>query len=82
MFLLGVGPLGLASFTSDAAMKKGDLRIIGALCYLTPLTSALVLVVLGGQEMQWFTAAAMVLIIAGALLGALDIIFIKTNEYR
>lgn len=63
----------------DAAMKKGDPRLIGTLCYLTPLTFTLVLVVRGGQKMQWVATAAMVLIMAGALLGALDLFFHKNT---
>lgn len=74
LILLGTGPLGAAFFTWDAAMKKGDPRIIGSLSYLTPLTSTLVLVMLGGHEFKWITGAAMVLIVAGALIGSLDMI--------
>jgi drug/metabolite transporter (DMT)-like permease len=74
LVLLGTGPLGAAFFTWDAAMKKGDPRIIGSLSYLTPLTSTLVLVVLGGYEFKWITGAAMILIVAGALIGSLDMI--------
>ncbi len=74
LLLLGGGPLGAAFFTWDAAMKKGDPRIIGSLAYLTPLTSTLVLVVLGGYPFKWTTAAAMILIVAGALIGSLDMI--------
>lgn len=72
--LLGIGPIGAAYFTWDAAMKRGDPRIIGSLAYLTPLTSTLVLVLLGGHEFKWVSAAAMVLIVAGALIGSLDMI--------
>lgn len=74
LFLLGTGPLGLAYYTWDGAIKKGDPRVIGSLCYLTPLTSTLVLVFFGGYAMQWVTLVAMVLIVAGALLGSLDLI--------
>lgn len=51
LFLLGCGPLGIAYFTWDSAMKKGDPRIIGSLCYLTPLLSTFILVLLGGREL-------------------------------
>lgn len=74
LILLGTGPLGAAFFTWDAAMKKGDPRIIGSLSYLTPLTSTLVLVVLGGYEFKLVTALAMVLIVFGAVVGSLDMI--------
>jgi drug/metabolite transporter (DMT)-like permease len=80
LFLLGAGPLGAAYFTWDAAMKKGDPRIIGSLSYLTPLTSTLVLVALGGQEFRWTTGLAMILIVTGALTGSLDLIFSRKRR--
>ena len=71
--LLGSGPLGLAYYTWDGAMKLGDPRIIGALSYLTPLSSTLVLVVLGGHPIEKSTVWAMMFIVGGAILGALDL---------
>ena len=44
---VGAGPMGAAFFTWDAALKRGDPRVIGSLAYLTPLTSTMVLVLLG-----------------------------------
>lgn len=82
LVLLGVGPLGAAFFTWDAAMKKGDPRIIGALSYLTPLTSTLVLVVLGGHEFKSTTGIAMVLIVVGALIGSWDMLRFKRKTAR
>lgn len=72
--LLGLGPLGAAFFTWDAALKRGDPRVIGSLAYLTPLTSTLILVVVGGREFTWVSALAMALIVCGAGLGALDLL--------
>jgi drug/metabolite transporter (DMT)-like permease len=72
---LGAGPLGAAFFTWVAAMRKGDPRIIGSLAYLTPLTSTLVLVLIGGCAMTWVTAIAMLLIVVGAVVGSLDVLF-------
>jgi len=74
LLLLGLGPMGAAFFTWDAAMKRGDPRIIGSLTYLTPLTSTLVLIFIGGQQMTWITLIAMVLIISGAVIGSLDLL--------
>ncbi|HSV56837.1 MAG TPA: EamA family transporter [Magnetospirillaceae bacterium] len=70
LVLLGLGPMGLAFYTWDAALKRGDPRVIGSLAYLTPLLSTLNLVVLGGKRLSSATALAMLLIIAGAVLGA------------
>ena len=74
LFLLGAGPMGAAFFTWDAALKRGDPRVIGSLAYLTPLTSTLILVVLDGRSLTWVTALAMVLIVGGALIGSLDLL--------
>lgn len=74
LLLLGVGPMGIAFFTWDAALKRGDPRIIGSLTYLTPLLSTGVLIFVGGYELRWISAFAMVFIIAGALIGSLDMI--------
>jgi len=70
--LLGIGPMGAAFFAWDAALKRGDPRIIGSLAYLTPLVSTLILVLAGGKPMPRSTAIAMILIIAGAVVGSLD----------
>jgi drug/metabolite transporter (DMT)-like permease len=74
LFLLGIGPLGAAFFSWDAALKRGDPRVIGSLAYVTPLTSTLVLVLVGGRAFTWVSALAMSLIVAGALVGSLDLI--------
>ena len=73
LFLLGAGPMGAAFFTWDAALKRGDPRIIGSLAYLTPMTSTLVLVLLGGYTMTWVSTLAMVLIVSGAVIGSWDL---------
>jgi drug/metabolite transporter (DMT)-like permease len=79
LILLGAGPMGAAFFTWDAALKRGDPRIIGSLAYLTPLTSTLVLVSLGGRKLTWVAAVAMLLIVGGAVLGSLDLWRRKQN---
>lgn len=73
LILLGAGPMGAAFFTWDAALKRGDPRVIGSLAYLTPMSSTLVLVTLGGKELTWITIAAMILIVGGALVGSADL---------
>jgi drug/metabolite transporter (DMT)-like permease len=73
LVLLGAGPLGAAFFTWDASLKRGDPRIIGSLAYLTPLTSTLVLVALGGRSLTWVSGIAMLLIVGGAIIGSLDL---------
>ena len=68
--LLGLGPMGAAFYTWDAALKRGDPRVIGSLAYLTPLASTLNLVVFGGRRLSPVSALAMGLIVAGAAVGA------------
>jgi drug/metabolite transporter (DMT)-like permease len=72
LLLAGAGPMGAAFYTWDAALKRGDPRILGALAYLIPLSSTLLLVVFAGQRLTWISALAMLLIVSGALLGSLD----------
>ena len=68
---LGVGPMGAAFFLWDAALKRGDPRVIGALSYLTPLASTLALTVIGGRGLSPLAGIAMALIVAGAAVGSL-----------
>jgi len=68
---LGIGPMGAAFYCWDAAMKRGEPRVIGALSYLTPLLSTSCLVLLGGKPFTAIAAIAMILIVAGAAVGTL-----------
>lgn len=72
LVLLGLGPMGLAFYAWDAAMKRGDPRRIGALAYLTPLLSTLWLVIFGGRHLTVLSGCAMGLIVAGAVVGSLE----------
>jgi drug/metabolite transporter (DMT)-like permease len=72
LLLLGAGPMGLAFFLWDKALKLGDPRQIGALSYLTPLLSTLLLVASGRGQLGPATGAAIALIVGGALAGTLD----------
>jgi drug/metabolite transporter (DMT)-like permease len=69
LFLLGVGPMGLAFFAWDAALKRGDPRVIGSLSYVTPLLSTTLLAATGGGRLSVVSLGAMALIVGGALLG-------------
>jgi drug/metabolite transporter (DMT)-like permease len=73
LILLGIGPMGAAFFTWDAALKRGDPRVIGSLAYLIPMTSTLVLFLLGGHTITWVSGIAMLLIMGGAVIGSLDL---------
>jgi len=67
---LGIGPMGAAFYAWDASLKRGDPRVIGSLAYLTPLLSTFNLAVFGGRRFTALTAAALILIIGGAVLGS------------
>ncbi len=69
LLALGLGPMGAAFFLWDFALKRGDPRAIGALAYLAPLLSTLVLVAAGEGSLGALTLVAMGLIIGGAVLG-------------
>jgi drug/metabolite transporter (DMT)-like permease len=66
---LSIGPMGAAFFLWDAALKRGDARAIGALSFLTPLASTLLLVLTGQGTFSTVTAIAAALIVGGAVLG-------------
>jgi drug/metabolite transporter (DMT)-like permease len=72
VFLQGVGPVGLAFYSWDRAMKHGHLRFVGVASYAIPLLSTLMLVATGlarASPRLWLAAA---LVTAGAALGGAD----------
>ncbi|MHB8874031.1 MAG: aromatic amino acid exporter YddG, partial [Myxococcaceae bacterium] len=69
---MGLGPLGLALFAWDIAMKKGRVRALAAASYLEPLFSTLVLIALGTGRLSPTLALSCGLIVAGAVTGGWD----------
>jgi drug/metabolite transporter (DMT)-like permease len=69
LLALGLGPMGAAFFLWDYALKRGDPRSIGALAYLAPLLSTVVLVAAGEGSLGPPTLVAMGRIDGGAVLG-------------
>ena len=67
---LGLGPVGLAFFVWDHGVKRGDIRVLGALAYGAPLLSTLLLIAFGRGTFTWPVAAACLLIVGGAALAA------------
>jgi hypothetical protein len=55
-------------------MKHGDPMILGASAYAAPLLSTLVLLLAGFAILHWSIIAACLLITAGAVLAAKDMI--------
>ncbi len=68
--VMGIGPLGIAFLCWDAALKRGDPRVIGTLAYLTPLLSTAWLLMLDKRQPSWHQLVALALILSGAAIGA------------
>ncbi len=67
--LIGFGPLGIAFYLWDKALKLGDARQIGILSYLTPCASTLLLVWVSGCTLDFSMVLATALIVGAAILG-------------
>jgi drug/metabolite transporter (DMT)-like permease len=70
---LGVGPVGAAFYAWDIGMKRGDIRVLGAASYATPLLSTAFLILAGFAQPSVNIAVAAVLIAGGGLIAAKDI---------
>lgn len=70
VLVLGIGPVGVAFFTWDIGMKRGDIQLLGVASYAAPLLSTLSLVVAGISDSTPSLAVATLLITAGAALAA------------
>ncbi|MEO6298224.1 MAG: EamA family transporter [Paracoccaceae bacterium] len=68
--LLGLGPVGLAFFTWDVGMKRGDIQVLGVASYAAPLLSTLVLIGAGKAQATSLLLLAAVMITGGAALAA------------
>jgi drug/metabolite transporter (DMT)-like permease len=71
---LGVGPVGAAFYAWDIGMKRGDIRVLGAASYATPLLSTAFLIMAGFAKPSAAIAVAAVLIAGGGLIAAKDMI--------
>lgn len=74
---LGVGPVGAAFYAWDIGMKRGDIRVLGAASYATPLLSTSFLIVAGFAEASANLALAAILIAGGGLIAAKDMVWRK-----
>jgi drug/metabolite transporter (DMT)-like permease len=74
---LGLGPVGLAFYVWDMGVKQGDIQVLGAASYLTPLLSTLVLILTGYAEYTHLVLVACLLITAGAIVAAKDMLFAR-----
>jgi drug/metabolite transporter (DMT)-like permease len=76
---LGVGPVGAAFYAWDIGMKRGDIRVLGAASYATPLLSTTFLIMAGYAKPSASLAIAAVLIAGGGLIAAKDMLWKKSS---
>lgn len=67
---MGLGPLGAAFYLWDAALKRGDARLIGVLSFITPLLSTLALLWMRSEWPSATVVGAAALIVGAAILGS------------
>jgi drug/metabolite transporter (DMT)-like permease len=72
---LGIGPVGAAFYAWDIGMKRGDIRVLGAASYATPLLSTAFLILAGFATPSATIAIAAVLIAGGGLIAAKDMVW-------
>src|ERR1700730_17716950 len=72
---LGVGPVGAACFAWDIGMKRGDIRVLGAASYATPLLSTAFLILAGFAKPSATIALAAILIAGGGMIAAKDMVW-------
>src|SRR5438067_6634594 len=71
---LGLGPVGAAFYAWDIGMKRGDIRVLGAASYVTPLLSTAFLILAGFAQPSANIAIAALLIAGGGLIAAKDML--------
>jgi drug/metabolite transporter (DMT)-like permease len=70
---LGLMPVGAAFYVWDHGVKRGDIQLLGALSYLAPLLSTLVLVLAGYAAWTLNLALAALCITGGAALASKEL---------
>jgi drug/metabolite transporter (DMT)-like permease len=71
---LGIGPVGAAFYAWDVGMKRGDIRVLGAASYATPLLSTAFLIAAGFAKASATMAIAALLIAGGGFIAAKDML--------
>ncbi len=70
---LGLGPTGSAFYFWDHAVKRGDLRALGAFSYATPILSTAILIACGLAEPTGALLLAALLVTVGAALASREL---------
>lgn len=76
---LGLFPVGLAFFTWDIGVKRGDIQVLGAAAYSAPLLSTLLLILFGFGAFTLSIVLACIAITIGAVIAAKDMIFRRSR---
>ena len=71
---IGLGPAGPAFYLWDHAVKRGDIRALGALSYATPILSTALLIVCGLAEPTGALLIAAALVTVGAVLASRELL--------
>ncbi len=74
---LGIGPVGAAFYAWDIGMKRGDIRVLGAASYATPLLSTAFLIVARFAQPSANIALAALLIAGGGVVAAKDMLRLR-----
>lgn len=70
---LGLGPAGAAFYLWDHAVKRGDIRALGALSYATPILSTALLIICGLADPSLDLLIAALLVTVGAVLASREL---------
>jgi drug/metabolite transporter (DMT)-like permease len=70
---LGCGPAGTAFYFWDHAVKRGDIRALGALSYATPILSTAILIACGLAEPTGTLLIAALLVTVGAVFASREL---------
>lgn len=73
LLAIGLGPAGPAFYLWDHAVKRGDIRALGAISYATPILSTAILVLFGLAEPTGTLIAAALLVTVGAVLASREL---------
>ncbi|MEL7525422.1 MAG: DMT family transporter [Pseudomonadota bacterium] len=77
---LALFPVGLAFFTWDIGVKRGDIQVLGAAAYSAPLLSTLLLIAFGFGALTPSVLIACFAITLGAVIAAKDMIFKRSGS--
>lgn len=72
ILLMGLGPAGAVFFVWDYGTKHGDIRVVSALLFFTPLLSSWLLIIAGVRPFDISIILACLLIVGGSIFASLE----------